>query len=82
VRFSDRFSAIGGGDEVSTHIGAAQRFMPGIRLERRGAVRHCQGTVLAEWVALAADGANKGAGTNVFTFGSDGKIAAVTGFWN
>ena len=82
VRFADRFSAIEGAGEVSVHVGAAQRFMPGIRLERRGAVRHCQGTVLAEWAAIAADGSPRGTGTNVFTLGADGRISSVTGFWN
>jgi uncharacterized protein YndB with AHSA1/START domain len=82
VRFADRFSAIEGAGEVSVHVGAAQRFMPGIRLERRGDVRQCQGMVLAEWAAIAADDSPRGSGTNVFSLGGDGKIAAVTGFWN
>lgn len=82
VRFADRFSAIEGAAEVSTHVGAAQKFMPGIRLERRGDVRHCQGVVLADWAAVAPDGSPRGAGTNVFTFNADGRISAVTGFWN
>ena len=51
VKFRDRYSRLDGIDEVVAHIGASQRFMPGIGLERKGDVRHCQGTVLADWVA-------------------------------
>jgi len=79
VRFHDRYSCLEGIGEVETHIGAAQRFMPGIRLERRGNVRHCQGTALADWVALGHDDVQVMAGTNVFVFGPDGKFASVTG---
>jgi len=81
VRFRDRFSLIDGISELNDQIGAAQRFMPGFRMERRGDVRQCQGLVLADWVALTTDNQERGRGTNVFAFGSDKKIEAVTGFW-
>ena len=81
VSFRDRFSLVDGIDELVPHIGAAQKFMPDMRLTRRGNVRHCQGTLLVDWTAHAADGAEKGSGTNVFTLRADGKIEAVTGFW-
>ncbi len=81
VRMRDRFSAIEGLDDVTKHIAAAQRFMPGMRLQRNGDVRHCQGTVLAAWTAAGPDGAPRGQGTNVFTLGADGRIESVTGFW-
>ena len=81
LRFRDRFSLIDGIDEMNEQIGAAQRFMPGLRMERRGDVRHCQGTVLAEWVALTKDGEERGRGTNVYALGPDGKIESVVGFW-
>jgi uncharacterized protein YndB with AHSA1/START domain len=82
VRFGDRFSALAGVDDVVAHIGAAQRFMPPMRIERRGDVRHCLGVVLADWAATGANGEPRGAGTNVFTLGADGLIESVTGFWN
>ena len=82
VRFGDRYSALEGVDEVSLHIGAAQRFMPPTRIERRGDVRHCQGLVLADWAALAPEGQERASGTNVFALGPDGSIERVTGFWN
>jgi uncharacterized protein YndB with AHSA1/START domain len=81
VRFHDRFSLTEGLADLFPHIAAAQHFMPGIRLHRVGDVRHCQGTVLVDWVARGADGREHGSGTNVFTLGADGRIVAVTGFW-
>lgn len=81
VRFGDRFSWLQGLNDLSPHITAAQRFMPGMRIERRGDVRQCLGTLLTDWVALGADGKEQGKGTNVFTLDADGKIQSVTGFW-
>jgi hypothetical protein len=54
VQFRDRFSLTDGLADLSVHIAATHRFMPGIRLEPRGQISHCQGTVLAPWVAVAA----------------------------
>lgn len=81
VRMRDRFSCVEGASELTQHIAAAQRFMPGMRLRRDGEARHCQGTVLAEWTAVGPDGQPRGRGTNVFTLGPDGRIESVTGFW-
>jgi uncharacterized protein YndB with AHSA1/START domain len=81
ISFRDRYSATDGIDDLSAHIAATHKFMRGVRLERRGAIRHCQGTTLADWVAMAADGKEIGKGTNVFQLGGDGKIEAVTGLW-
>jgi uncharacterized protein YndB with AHSA1/START domain len=82
VSFRDRFSLIDGLVELLPHISASQQFMPGMHLERRGTVRHCQGTVLADWVALGPDGAERGSGTNVFELNADGRIRHVTGLWS
>ncbi len=81
VRMRDRFSSIDGIDELTLHVGAAQRFMPGVRLQKTGDVRQCQGTVLADWTAVGPDGQSRGKGTNVFRLGPDGRIESVTGFW-
>lgn len=81
VQFRDRFSVIEGRGELVHHIGAAQRFMAGIRLERTGTVRHCQGMVICDWTAKAGD-EPRGSGTSVFELCADGKFGAVTGFWN
>jgi uncharacterized protein YndB with AHSA1/START domain len=81
VRFRDRFSLVDGLDELSEQIGAALRFMPGLRLERQGEVRQCQGIVIVEWAAMTKDTQERGRGTSVFALASDGRIESVTGFW-
>jgi uncharacterized protein YndB with AHSA1/START domain len=82
IRMRDRFSSVEGLDELTQHIGAAQRFMPGLRLQREGSARHCQGVVVADWLAVGPDGQTRGRGTNVFTLTADGKIETVTGLWS
>ncbi len=81
VRFGDRYSMLEGIDDVSLHAGAAQKFMPGMRLRRNGDARHCLGTALVNWTVPGPDGTPAAQGTNVFTFGADGKISSVTGVW-
>jgi len=81
VQFGDRYSIIDGRSELVQHIGGAMRFMPGLHLRRKGSVRHCLGTVLAEWTAVRAD-QEVASGTNVFELDATGRIASVTGFWN
>jgi uncharacterized protein YndB with AHSA1/START domain len=78
VRFRDRYSRLDGIDELVAHTGAAQKFMPGMHLERRGDIRHCQGTVLSDWVARSSDGQVKMNGTSVFVLGPGLKIDSVT----
>jgi uncharacterized protein YndB with AHSA1/START domain len=82
VKFRDRYSRLEGIDDVVVHIGASQRFMPGIRMERVGDIRHCQGTVLAEWVARSSEGKVVMSGTNVFVLGLGARIESVTGVPN
>jgi len=74
VRFRDRFSLLDGL--------ADQRFMPGVRMQRNGDVRHCQGVVLADWIASGADGRELMNGTNVFVLGPDARITSAVGFAN
>jgi uncharacterized protein YndB with AHSA1/START domain len=81
VRMHDRYSCIDGAGELTHHIAASQRFMPGFRLQRSGDPRHCQGVVLADWTASGPDGQVRAQGSSVFALGADGKIASVTGFW-
>lgn len=82
VVFRDRFSLLTGVEDVSAHITAAQRFMPGLRPARNGTVRHCQGRVLADWKAVDPSGAEKASGVNIFSMNAEGRIASATGFWN
>jgi uncharacterized protein YndB with AHSA1/START domain len=80
VAFHDRFGNTNGIVDLMPHIAAAQHFMPGIRMQRAGEVRHCQGTVLADWIARSADGQERARGANVFVLGPEGRIRSVTGF--
>ena len=61
----DRFSLLSGREDLLPHLDAVQRFMPGLTLRRDGGARHCQGTVLADWVARNTAGEEKARGTNV-----------------
>jgi uncharacterized protein YndB with AHSA1/START domain len=82
VSFRDRFARIDGLAELNNHMGASLRFMPGVRLERKGSIRHCQHTLLADWVVRGPDGRERMTGVNVFVLNARGRIASVTGFWN
>jgi uncharacterized protein YndB with AHSA1/START domain len=82
VSFRDRFSLLDGLADLSAHAGASQRFMPGVRMRREGEPRHCQGVVLADWIASGADGRELMSGTNVFVLRPDGRIISATGFAN
>ena len=79
--FRDRFSCTSGLDDLVLHLGAAQVHMPGVRLQRDGAVRQCQGVALVDWVAKGPDGAVRGRGVDVLELAGDGRLASVTGFW-
>ena len=81
VHMRDRYSSVEGIDDLTAHIGAAQAVMPGLRMELAGTVRHCQGILLAEWIAKGPDGQQKAGGTNVFVLDVSGRIESVTGFW-
>jgi len=76
VRFRDRYAMIEGLGDLGLHTEAVLKFMPGVRMARKGEVRHCQGMVLADWEAKGMSG------TNVFVCRADGKIESVTGFAN
>ena len=81
VEYRDRFSATMGADDLLAHITAAQYHMPGVRLERQGDVRQCQGTAFCSWNAKK-DGNSAGTGTTFFAFDAEGRIQSVTGFWS
>ena len=82
VAFRDRYSSIEGIDDLHAHIGAALRFMPGVRLLRTGGVRQCQGTALTDWTAAGPEGRVAATGTSVFVFDADARITSVIGLWN
>ena len=81
VTFKDAFSCTEGRDDLDAHLAAARVHMPGVKLERDGEVRQCQGTAVVDWLARAADGQERGKGTNVFDLAPDGRIARAVGLW-
>lgn len=81
VQFRDRYSTLDGIDDVLAHVTAAQYFMPGVRLERQGDVRQCQGRACCNWNA-SANGKPIGSGTTFFTLDAEGRIESATGFWS
>jgi uncharacterized protein YndB with AHSA1/START domain len=82
VRFRDRFSLLEGLADLSAQATASQRFMPGVRMHRKGNPRHCQGVVLADWIATGGDGRECMTGTNVFVLSPEARIITATGFAN
>ena len=56
-------------------------YMPGLRVERSGEPAFSHHHALVRWEARDASGAVKGKGVNAITFGPDGKITSVVGFW-
>ena len=81
LEFADAFSCTFGRDDLVSHLTAVRHFMPGMTLSRDGEISQCQGTAIAPWVARAADGTERGRGTNVFELAADGRIQRATGFW-
>lgn len=81
LSFRDPHSSVEGVEDLDAHVAAAQRFMPGVVLERQGEARQCQGTALVDWVVKGPDGTARAKGTNVFELAPDGRIARVTGIW-
>lgn len=82
ILFQDRYSSLYGMVDVMAHTGAAQRFMPGITLRRKGDVRQCQGMALCTWTAVDREEKELMSGSSVFAFAPDGRITAATGFTN
>ena len=79
VEFRDAWACLAGREDLAANLDFITRMAPAARLERRGSVRSCQGAALADWEIV---GGFPGRGTNCFEFASDGRIAAVIGFWN
>ena len=80
VEFRDQYSALVGYEDLMAHITASQRYMPGIRLQRKGAVAHSQGHLLAGWAAVGPDGKELMTGNNTYSLAADGRIDSVVGF--
>jgi hypothetical protein len=82
VVFADRMGSATGRAAISDYIGAAQRFMPGARLERRGPVELVRDRGRFAWHAVAIDGRQIGAGVTYAEFAPNGLVQRLTGFWD
>jgi uncharacterized protein YndB with AHSA1/START domain len=80
--FADSMGSAEGRNELDAYIAAAQRFMPGARLERLGSVMLVLDRARFAWRAVSADGQALGAGVNFTEFDGDGRIARLSGFWD
>jgi len=79
LRFADPNGLTHGIEDLVGHIAGALRFMRGVHLEPRGAIRHVHGVALADWAIVDDAGAARMSGTNVVRFTADGRIAEVIG---
>jgi uncharacterized protein YndB with AHSA1/START domain len=79
VEFRDRYSLLKGAEDLSAHITAAMRFMPGLTLKRKGNIRRCQSTALSDWTVTATDGSERMSGSSVFHLGCDSRIVSAVG---
>ena len=81
VAFCDEYGVLAGREDVGAQIAATRIYMPGLILRRSGEPALSHGHALVRWEAVDAAGVQRGSGANVFTFGPDGKIQRVVGFW-
>lgn len=79
VTFRDAFACIAGRDDLVAHVAALRQFRPGLTLERVGAPRHCQGTLLVDWRVVNADGEEQARGTNAVDLAPDGRYRRIVG---
>lgn len=79
--FQDAHSSTRGREDFLAHVAGALRHMPKLAFEQTGAIRHCQGTVLADWVARLPGGEPMARGTNVFELDPTGRFTRVVGLW-
>lgn len=81
VTFCDEHGVLAGHDDLDAQIAATKMYMPGLRLERVGDLAFSHNNALVRWEARDAAGAVRGKGVNAMTFGPDGRIVRVVGFW-
>lgn len=81
VSFRDKYGNVTTRADLVAHVDAVHKLMPGSRIVRDGPTLHCQGSVLADWIATARDGKPAGRGATVFELDAEGRIASVIGFW-
>jgi uncharacterized protein YndB with AHSA1/START domain len=81
VLFRDAMGYVEGRAALDDHIVNAQRFAPGVRLERAGAIARAHDCVTYPWRMVGPDGRALMAGTNFGRLSPDGRFREVVGFW-
>lgn len=79
--FRDPMGYVEGRQDLADYIGMAQRFSPGITLQRDGAVSRAHTFASYRWRMVAPNGTPVMAGSNTAEFTPDGLIRSMTGFW-
>ena len=79
VRFRDGYACVQGLEDLVAHVQAAQAHGVAAALERRGTVRHCQGTAVVDWRARASEGVVVMQGASVIELRGDGKMQSICG---
>jgi len=80
--FADAMGSAEGRANLDGYIAAAQRFMPGTRLERLGGATLVLDRARFAWRTSAPTGAVIGQGVNFAEFDAEGRIARLSGFWD
>ncbi len=81
VEFRDSMGHVRGRADLNEYIARAQRFVPGARLERAGAVLRAHHCVIYPWRMVAPDGTAMMGGQNYGELSVDGRFRLVVGFW-
>lgn len=78
----DKFTSLKGRDTLNAHIAAVKPMMPGMSLERAGAIEQCHGFAWFPWKIMTPAGEAFARGVDFCELDSTGKVARLVGFWN
>lgn len=80
--FRDSMGVAEGRTQLLHYISGAQQFVPGFRLELRGAPEQCHGYYRMPWLIRLPDGSQMAAGTNFGQIAPSGRFRFAVGFWD
>ncbi len=81
VEFRDSMGHVRGRVGLDEYIANAQRFVPGVKLERAGPVLRSHYSVSYPWRMVGPEGKPMMAGQNYGELSPDGRFRLVVGFW-
>ena len=81
VTWRETWGALDGLEEVATHLGALQRFVPGLKPTRVGNAVNCHGSILVSAVSSTPPGPVQHHLTLVLRLGADALVHECTGVW-